>query len=338
MLPQHGNHPPRGTRRQGWPTLDWLGWRQNTLDPVERTMRDLAHQGTLMARLAHLFATVMVVLFSLGSLVALSGDALTASLATLHAGGLPRLPDMISIGVSTALVLCCDVGMVYAATVIRVASTRGVKEGLLLHFGVMIGVAIIEAGTYLYMSYRYEAPVTWAAWALIVARAASAPLLAIYLSMARALPITSRDILHQAELAQGIQLVRDVVRVAQDPAASLADKMQLYEASAEMQPKDRQRLAQMIAVVQRRLGEHGTRLSLSPMPAAARASAASVTEALPGEAPPLRLDRLDHHDRLGVEAFDDLASDDPDLADDLGPMPTGRYSGQRLMARVEASK
>jgi hypothetical protein len=316
-------------------------WKRDTLDPVERTMRDLAHQGTLMARLAHLFATVMVVLFSLGSLVALSGDALTASLATLHAGGLPRLPDIISIGVSTALVLCCDVGMVYAATVIRVAFTRGVREGMWLHYGVMVGVAVVEAGTYLYMSWRYEAPATWAAWALIVARAASAPLLAIYLSMARALPITSRDILHQAELAQGIQLVRDVVRVAQDPTASLADKMQLYEASAEMQPKDRQRLAQMIAVVQRRLGEHGGRL---PVPAVSRAGSAPAlaapaegdTPTLPGEAPPLRLDRL------AGETFgnlDDVVDDvGDDLTDDLGPMPKGRYSSQRLMARVEATR
>ncbi len=320
-------------------------WKRDTLDPVERTMRDLAHQGTLMARLAHLFATVMVVLFSLGSLVALSGDALTASLATLHAGGLPRLPDIISIGVSTALVLCCDVGMVYAATVIRVAFTRGVHEGMWLHYGVMVGVAVVEAGTYLYMSWRYELPATWAAWALIIARAASAPLLAIYLSMARALPITSRDILHQAELAQGIQLVRDVVRVAQDPAASLADKMQLYEASAEMQPRDRQRLAQMIAVVQRRLGEHGALRALPTAPAVSALVAeimpGPVTvpgRQLPGEAPALRLDRLDGR---GAAPFDNLAGGDPDLADDdadLGPMPTGRYSGQRLMARVEASK
>ncbi len=298
--------------------------KRDTLDPVERTMRDLAQQGTLMARLAHLFATIMVVLFSLGSLVALSGDALTASLAMLHAGGLPRLPDMISIGVSTALVLCCDVGMVYAATVIRVATTRGVKEGLLLHYGVMVGVAVIEAGTYLYMSWRYELPATWAAWALIIARAASAPLLAIYLSMARALPITSRDILHQAELAQGIQLVRDVVRVAQDPTASLADKMQLYEASAEMQPKDRQRLAQMIAVVRRRLGEYGALPDVPAAPVTSASSAAPVAGASP-----LRLDSLDH---------DQANTLGDDLDSDLGPLPRGRYSGQRLMARVEASR
>lgn len=300
--------------------------RRDTLDPVERTMRDLAHQGTTMARLAHLFATVMVVLFSLGSLVALSGDALNASLATLHAGGFPRIPDVISIGVSTALVLCCDVGMVYAATVIRVATTRGVREGLYLHYGVMIGVSVIEAGTYLYMSWEYEAPATWAAWLLVVARAASAPLLAIYLSMARALPITSRDILHQAELAQGIQLVRDVVRVAQDPTASLADKMQLYEASAEMQPRDRQRLAQMIAVVRRRLGEQGNVGVPSAASAITAISSAPLADAWPGEAPPLRFDALDR------------ATDDDESPDGLGPMPTGRYSGQRLMARVEASK
>ncbi|HLY30277.1 MAG TPA: hypothetical protein VKQ36_04570, partial [Ktedonobacterales bacterium] len=77
---------------------------------------------------------------------------------------------------------------------------------------------------------------------------------------------------------------------------------------------------------------------------ATRASAVSVASApvadgfsgpLPGEAPPLRMDQLDHLDRRASETLDDLADD---RADDLGPMPTGRYSGQRLMARVEATK
>jgi hypothetical protein len=41
-----------------------------------------------------------------------------------------------------------------------------------------------EAGTYLYMSARYELP-TGIAWALVIARAVAAPLLSVYLSMAR---------------------------------------------------------------------------------------------------------------------------------------------------------
>ncbi len=101
-----------------------------------------------------------------------------------------------------------------------------------------------------------------------------------------------------------------------------------------MQPRDRARLAQMIAVVRRRLGEQGEPGFLpapASLPAPLSASAnASHPLAGPGEAPPLRLDAWDRADR---REDDDDTSDDGD-----GPMPTGRYSGQRLMARVEATK
>src|SRR5690242_10616138 len=123
------------------------------------------------------------------------------------------------------------------------------------------------------MSARYEAP-TGVAWALVVARAVAAPLLSVYLSMARPHPVTPRDILHQAELAQGIQLVRDVLRVAQDPEASLADKMRLYGASAHMADADRQRLEGMIAVVQDRLAP--------PTPVPAVSPAATVPALVDG--------------------------------------------------------
>ncbi|HEV8190054.1 MAG TPA: hypothetical protein VGP82_00995, partial [Ktedonobacterales bacterium] len=222
-------------------------------DPVERAMRELERQGAGMARLAHLFATLMVVLFSLGSLVALSGDAFGAIVAAVEHGGLPGIPQAISVLVSTLMVVCCDIGLVYAAMTLRVLKTRGTsRDEQLLHWFVLVTVATIEAGTYLYMSARYEAP-TGIAWALVVARAVAAPLLSVYLSMARPHPVTPRDILHQAELAQGIQLVRDVLRVAQDQEASLADKMRLYGASAHMAEQDRARLEGMIAVVQDRL-------------------------------------------------------------------------------------
>jgi hypothetical protein len=78
-------------------------------------MQDLEQQGAGMARVAHLFATLMVVLFSLGSLVALTGDAFTAIVTTLEHGGIPGIPQAISVLVSTLMVVCCDIGLVYAA-------------------------------------------------------------------------------------------------------------------------------------------------------------------------------------------------------------------------------
>ena len=93
-----------------------------------------------------------------------------------------------------------------------------------LHRGVMATVAILEAGTYAYMAWRYETPVSVVAWALILSRALAAPLLSVYLAMARPLPVTARDILAQVELASGLGLIRDAVTIANDASASLTQK------------------------------------------------------------------------------------------------------------------
>jgi hypothetical protein len=285
--------------------------RRASVDPVERAMRELERQGAGMARLAHVFATLMVVLFSLGSLVALSGDAFAAIVGSVEHGGLPGIPQAISVLVSTLMVVCCDIGLVYAAMTLRVLRTRGTgADEQLLHWFVLVTVATIEAGTYLYMSARYEAP-TGVAWALVVARAVAAPLLSVYLSMARPHPVTPRDILHQAELAQGIQLVRDVLRVAQDPEASLADKMRLYGASAHMAEADRRRLEGMIAVVQDRLALPGQSTS------EATAEPAIVQ---------------------GILASDQLPLDELDAGEEFDPMPMQRYSARRLTERIEATR
>jgi hypothetical protein len=277
-------------------------------------MRELERQGAGMARLAHLFATLMVVLFSLGSLVALSGDAFGAIVSAVEHGGLPGIPQAISVLVSTLMVVCCDIGLVYAAMTLRVLKTRGTsRDEQLLHWFVLVTVATIEAGTYLYMSARYEAP-TGVAWALVVARAVAAPLLSVYLSMARPHPVTPRDILHQAELAQGIQLVRDVLRVAQDPEASLADKMRLYGASAHMAEQDRQRLEGMIAVVQDRLALPGRSSSETTV-------ASTIVQ--------------------GIVASDEAAlseDEDEERGEEFDPMPMQRYSAKRLTERIEATR
>jgi hypothetical protein len=240
-------------RRQGllraW-RLRWFGER----DEVADQLADIARQGSGMARLAHVCASLMLVLFSAGSLVALGGGGLLSVLDGAQQGHVD-VPAVISLGVSTLLVLCMDVAMLYAASMLRLLGMRRAEpKSMRLHRGVMVTVAILEAGTYTYMAWRYETPISLVAWALILSRALAAPLLSVYLAMARPLPVTARDILAQVELASGLGLIRDAVTIANDASASLAQKVALFGASAVMTPQDQARLAGLLAAVE---AQHG---------------------------------------------------------------------------------
>jgi hypothetical protein len=224
----------------------WLGER----DRVEAQLADIARQGARMASVAHVCASALLILFSAASFVALGGDTFSEIQLRWSTSRELNVAAAISLSVITLMVLAFDVGMLYAASMLRLLATR--RAGLgeqWLHVLVMVSVAAIEAATYMYMAWRYEHPATVLAWALIAVRAAAAPLLAVYLSMARPLPVTARDILAQAELASGAGVIRDVVREAQDHGAPLAHKIALYGASAVMRPDDRERLHAMLGVV-----------------------------------------------------------------------------------------
>jgi hypothetical protein len=234
-------------RLQTWRTR-WFGER----DEVADQLADIARQGSGMARLAHVCASLMLVLFSAGSLVALGGDALLSVLDGAQQGHVD-VPAVISLGVSTLLVLCMDVAMLYAASMLRLLGMRRAEpRSMRLHRGVMATVAVLEAGTYAYMAWRYETPGSVVAWALILSRALAAPLLSVYLAMARPLPVTARDILAQVELASGLGLIRDAVTIANDASASLSQKVALFGASAVMTPQDRERLDGLLAAVEQR--------------------------------------------------------------------------------------
>jgi hypothetical protein len=206
---------------------------------------------------------LMLVLFSAGSLVALGGDALLSVLDGAQQGHVD-VPAVISLGVSTLLVLCMDVAMLYAASMLRLLGMRRAEPRYMrLHRGVMATVAILEAGTYAYMAWRYETPVSAVAWALILSRALAAPLLSVYLAMARPLPVTARDILAQVELASGLGLIRDAVTIANDASASLSQKVALFGASAVMTPQDRERLDGLLTAVEAQRSPHEA-VSLPP--------------------------------------------------------------------------
>jgi hypothetical protein len=233
-------------RLQVW-RARWFGER----DAVADQLADIAKQGASMARLAHVCASLMLALFSAGSLVALGGDAMISVLDGAQQGHVD-LPAAISLGVSTLLVLCMDVAMLYAASMLRLLGMRRSEpRSMRLHRGVMATVAVLEAGTYAYMAWRYETPMSVVAWALILSRALAAPLLSVYLAMARPLPVTARDILAQVEVASGLGLIRDTVTIANDASASLSQKVALFGASAVMTPQDRERLEGLLSAVER---------------------------------------------------------------------------------------
>ncbi len=176
-----------------------------------------------MARLAHVCASLMLVLFSAGSLVALGGDALLSVLDGAQQGHVD-LPAAISLGsehAAGAVYGCGDALRRLHAAAAWACDERS-RRSMRLHRGVMATVAVLEAGTYAYMAWRYETPVSVVAWALILSRALAAPLLSVYLAMARPLPVTARDILAQVELASGLGLIRDAVTIANDASASLS--------------------------------------------------------------------------------------------------------------------
>lgn len=233
-------HP--GLLRRAWERL------VGESDPIERQLTAIAREGATLARIAHLCAFLMLILFSAGSLVALAGDSLQAI-----ANGRATLPDIIAASVSGLLVACMDIAMLYAASILRLlAIRRAAKVEGRLHRFVLFSVAILEAGTYGYMSWRYEHPADAIAWALIGARALAAPLLSVYLSLARPLPVMARDMLALGERIAGEGVLRDLAHIAGDASAPLAEKVGLYIAAAVIAPDDAMRLQALLDVAQRR--------------------------------------------------------------------------------------
>lgn len=220
-------------------------------DPVARQLADIARQGAGMARLAHFSASLLLLLFSLGSLVALGGDALEHVLTGWQAGQVD-IPAAIALAVSALLVAAMDVAALYAALMLRLLTTRRApRSAYVIHAVVLIAACLLEGATYIYMSALYEHPVG-VAWALIVGRALAAPFFSVYLSMARSLPITSRDILAQVELASGQGLIRDAVTISSDPSADLGEKAALFAASSVTTPEDAERLGALLRAIELR--------------------------------------------------------------------------------------
>lgn len=218
-------------------------------DEVNSQLRDLERQGGGMARLAHWCAGLLLVAFSLGSLLSISHAAFITFLAQWNAGQLD-IPDGISLVVNVLLVVAADVGLLYAASVLRVLSaSEAPKEEQRVHTWAMWGASILESSTYLYLAWEFDRPATIFLWGIMIARAIAAPLFAAYLSMARPVPVGPGDVAYHASLASGKGVVRDVATLAADTDAPLERKVRIYRAAARMAPHDRTRFDAIVEAV-----------------------------------------------------------------------------------------
>jgi hypothetical protein len=112
---------------------------------VADQLADIARQGSDMARLAHICASQMLMLFSAGSVVALGGDALPSVVDGAQQRHVD-LPAAISLGVSALLALCMDAAVHCAASMLRLLGMRRAEpRSMRLRRGVTATVAVLEA-------------------------------------------------------------------------------------------------------------------------------------------------------------------------------------------------
>lgn len=237
---------------------------------IDAKLRAIERQGAGSVMFAHGLAYLLVIAFSAGSLIALAGDALNHFIAQAR-GGVLDVPSLISFIVSFALVFAMDTSMVIAAANVRMHKQRH-QPGAAIHVAMIVGVCAVESATYLYMSYVYDHPAGWVAWTILTARAVAAPIVAVYLSLSRTLPISARDINTQVEAVTGRGVLVDMTRIADDADATTERKVALYRAAAIMDDVDASRLDAIIQA-ERSTRTAGTAGDAPPLPSTTPAPA-----------------------------------------------------------------
>jgi hypothetical protein len=272
--------------------------KRRTLTPEERVTRNLAKiekQGAGMVRGAHIFATLLVIATSLATLISLAADSITIVQADWQRKRQVNVPLSVSLAITGLIVLACDTAMLYAAQRVRMLTARRASPwAIALHTAIMLLVGALEALTYAYMLFKYEAPAAsdHMAGFLIIVRAVAVPIVSIYLSMAERFSITPSDIALQNELALGIGVLTDMVHLAHNPLAEMPQglprKLAMYEAAAELSPGQRTKLIRMYRAARGAVtfdADERTIVDADPTPAPAQA----FTEALPPPDESLRM-------------------------------------------------
>ena len=274
-------------------------WVIGKRDPVEQQLHEVERQGRGMARIMHAAGYLMLVLFSIGSAIGICGTLVERVVAN---GPLTwqSLPNDVVITVSLMLVFCMDLAAIYAAFHMRLLATRHASwKAYILHVLVLAVCTALEGGTFIQMSFEYDNVIAGTVAALIIARGFVAPLLSVYLNMARAIPSGVADIAYHSFLGAGQGVVRDIIHIANDPGASLAEKAELMAASAYINSNEQAQLDRLIETARRREASLRGRNPAASVP---RARIVAAGYASPPSVPPQEhlaydpRDMLDTHD------------------------------------------
>lgn len=285
---------------KGW-LIRLRNWAIGERDPIEQQMREVERQGRGMARLMHAAGYLMLILFSAGSAIGICGTLVQRVIAN---GPLTwqSLPNDIVITVSLMLVFCMDLAAIYAAFHMRLLATRRAPwTQYLLHAAVLLICTILEGGTFIQMSFAYDNVVAGTVALLIIARGVVAPLLSVYLNMARPIPVGVADLMYHSFVGSAQGLAHDMIHIANDPQSSLAEKAEMVSASAQVNTHEQAQLDQLIAVARRREGRETRNLPAALPTRSIVAASATLPETLP----------VEHHLPPNYTAMHGEASDYP---------------------------
>lgn len=296
-----------------------FGRKRHAEDGVALALKQLEQQNAGLVRLAHFFAGLLVIATSVASLIALAGDTVQAVVNEIqHHPDQLRVPILASICITFFLVLAMDTGMLLAAGQVRVKLARHAKVGnMAFDLVILIGVALLEAGTYCYMLWQYEPPANQLAGTLIIARALAVPLLSMYLVMARPVTVMPGDILHLASLASGTGFLHDVADIASNkmlPTKATQRKMRMFAAASQLTSEQRSSLVNLIKAAQDPEGDEDGMTFLD-----------EPTVVVEADLPPRpnRLAQLRARFRRQPQAALAVAGDDDGSDDDVTPVPKG---------------
>ncbi len=326
--PQASTTPHVSTMRQARDGLlaRLKHWAIGQRDPIQAQLHEVERQGRGMARLMHAAGYLMLILFSVGSAVGICGTLVQRVVAN---GPLTwaSLPDDIVITVSLMLVFCMDLGDIYAAFMIRLLATRRAKwTQYILHGLVILVATILEGGTFILMSFQYDNVIAGAVAALVIGRGIVAPLFAVYLNMARAIPVGVADIAYHSFLAAGQGVVRDTIVIANDSRASLAEKAELMSASAHVGSHEQETLDRIIAVAKKR---EDRAVPTLPEP---RNRVYAASYAVPEPQPQEHVMRVDYRAMHGdADGYDTAAIPDEVDYEDDDPGVTGVFHEDELL-------
>ncbi len=149
----------------------------------------------VLAFLGRLLSPLLLVAFSLASLIVLAGEPLAATLGAIAGQGSLDYATVVSLATTALLIIAMDVVMLLASIRIRDAIEAGKSWKSWLGLAAIVtAIGAVEALTFSVMLIQQEHHKTPIAWALILARASIAPGCAIFLAVLPSRELTRQDV------------------------------------------------------------------------------------------------------------------------------------------------